>query len=350
MIPYLNKGQGNTLTDDLKELNGREEIVYRSQSMKKLMQMVDRVANTDSPVLLIGKSGCGKEMIARRIHEMSYRKDRNFTVINCGFLNNDLTNSKLFGHEKGAFIGATRQKIGLLEKSHKGTILLDEIGDLEPEIQVKLLKFLQEKQIYRCGGKQPITCDVRVICTSNKNLAQEVLKGRFREDLYYRINTITTIIPSLSERLEDVPLLLQHFLGKDIKVEEKAFYILKTYNWPGNIRELKNLCERWRILQTGNTITVNDLPESMTNEQERHQKKGISYNPALTLADLNKMYILNALEYFPSKREAARALGITIKTLYNRLHDYGVFEQYALYTQPVASIETKETLTTHSSI
>ena len=335
MIPYLNKGQGNILMNDLKDTaSSRQEVVYRSPVMKKLMSIVSKAAGADSSVLLVGKSGTGKEMIARRIHDLGYRRDRAFTVINCSCLNENLADSELFGHEKGAFTGADRAKVGLLEKSHKGTVVLDEIADLKPALQAKLLRFLQENEIYRLGGRKSIRLDVRVICTTNKTLAEEVLKGRFREDLFYRINTISITAPALSERPEDIAPLLKHFLG-DVQIEQSALDVLSRYNWPGNVRELKNLCERWRVLNNGDSvITAEDLPEVFTNGAKVHYSNGIKYNPHLNLADINKIYILNALEHFPSKREAAKALGITIKTLYNRLHDYGLFEKYSIHTPP----------------
>lgn len=332
MIPYLNKGQGNTLMDDLKDVN-EEGMVYRHESMSKLMKIIDKVASTDASILLIGKSGTGKELMASKIHQLSYRKNKPFTVINCSCLSDNLANSELFGYEKGAFTGANRQTIGLLEKSHKGTVVLDEIGDLKQETQAKLLRFLQENEIYRVGSKTPIHLDVRVICITNKNLAEEVVQGRFREDLFYRINTITLEVPALSERPDDIPVLLEHFLGPHVKIAPDAMSILTKYNWPGNVRELQNLCNRWRILKTENKITVNDLPKSFITT-DPCENTGIEYDPSITLAELNKLYILRALEHFSSKREAAKALGITIKTLYNRLHDYGVFEQYAMHSMP----------------
>lgn len=335
MIPYLNKGQGNTLMDDLKEVNGKQ-MVYRHESMHTLMKIINKVASTDASVLLTGKSGSGKELIASKIHQASYRKNNPFIVINCSCLSDSLANSELFGHEKAAFTGASQQAIGLLEKSHKGTVVLDEIGDLNMEIQAKLLRFLQENAIYRIGSKIPIQLNTRVICTTNKNLAEEVVQGRFREDLFYRVNTIALEIPSLSERSEDIPILLDHFLGSKVSIDEDAMCILKKYAWPGNVRELQNLCKRWRILKSNNKITVADLPKSMIDPQYDTQNLSIDYDPNMTLAELNKVYILRALEHFPSKRDAAKALGITIKTLYNRLHDYGLFEKYAMHSSPIA--------------
>ena len=336
MIPYLNKGQGNTLMEDIKDQENKTEIIHCSNAIKKLLKIVDKVAITDSSLLISGKSGTGKELIARTIHEKSYRKNKSFTVINCSCLNENTVESELFGHEKGAFTGADRQKIGLLERANHGTLVLDEIADLKPKNQAKLLRLLQESEIYRVGGKAPIHLNLRVICCTNKNLAEEVLKGRFREDLYYRINTITVTVPSLSERPEDIPVLLKHFLGEKMKIEQSTLAVLLNYSWPGNVRELKNLCERLRILHDGDIIKQIHLPEEFLG---RRNNTSIAYDPRMTLAELNKMYILNALEHFSSKREAAKSLGITVKTLYNRLHEYGVFSEYAIHNSLQSSAD-----------
>ena len=237
MIPYLNKGQGNTLMDDVKDIRSKE-LVYRHESMVKLMKIIKKVASTDTSVLLIGKSGTGKELIASKIHQLGYRKNRPFTVINCSCLSDGMANSELFGHEKGAFTGAGSQKTGWLEKSHKGTVVLDEIGDLKPETQAGLLRFLQENEIYRVGSKTPIQLDVRIICITNKNLAEEVVKGRFREDLFYRINTITLEVPSLTERPEDISVLLKHFLGTKVKVATDVTSILKKLQLAGECKRV----------------------------------------------------------------------------------------------------------------
>ena len=215
MIPYLHKGQGNTVMNNLKDLGSKTKMVYCSEPMEKAMKIISKVALTDASVLIFGSSGTGKDLAARQIHNQSYRKNKPFVVINCGCLNEETDGSELFGHERGAFTGADQQKSGLLEQANGGTVVLDGINDLRPRTQAKLLRFLQEGEIQRVGGKHPITIDVRVISITNKNLGSEVINGNFREDLFYRINTITVSLPSLSERLEDVPLLLKYFLGKE---------------------------------------------------------------------------------------------------------------------------------------
>ena len=334
MIPYLHKGQGNIVMSNLKDIGSKVKMVYCSEVMKKTMEIISKVASTDSSVLIFGHSGTGKELAAQLIHHRSYRKERPFIVINCSCLNEETAGSELFGHEKGAFTGADQQKAGLLEQAHGGTVVLDEIADLKPKTQAQLLRFLQEGEIQRVGGKVPVRINVRVICTTNRNLATEVVNGNFREDLFYRINTITISLPSLSERIEDIPLLLNYFLGKKIQITADVLDILFKYNWPGNVRELKNLCERLRIFCSGSILRKGHLPDHFI---PRENKLGIPYNPKVTLSELNKIYIMSALNHFSSKREAAKALGITVKTLYNRLHEYNLFEQYSVHSTPVSS-------------
>ncbi len=325
MIPYLQKGQGNTVMNTDKEVKTHQPIVYQSEIMKETMKMVSKVAQADSAVLIYGASGTGKELVARKIHEQSYRKHKPFVILNCSCLNEETADSELFGHEKGSFTGAHSQTAGLLEQANGGTIVLDEVADLHPKTQARLLRFLQDSEIRRVGGKLPIHLDVRVICSTNKNLSQLVSKELFREDLFYRINIISLSLPSLAERTEDIIPLLYHFLGKKIRIEKKALDVLMQYKWSGNIRELKNLCERLRIFCQSNTVKADHLPHHFFPQEN---KIGVAYNPNISLSELNKTYILSALNHFPSKREAAKALGITVKTLYNRLHEYEAFDKY----------------------
>ena len=315
-------------------------IIYRSDAMKDLMSMVDRVAPTQANILVLGESGTGKELIARAIHDRSPRRNRPFVAINCGALRETLLESELFGHEKGAFTGAYTRKIGLAEAAEGGTLFLDEVGEMTPSIQAKLLRFIQEGEIYRVGGKEPIKVDIRLICATNRELETEVQTGRFREDLFYRINTIVLTTPPLRRRKEDIPALIEHFLkqqqhyGVGIKtkaVSDDAMVELMSYEWPGNIRELQNICERMQILAEGHMIMPNDLPEHVRNPSRDNIK--LDYDPTITLADLEKHYILRAIiHYNGNKTKAAEKLGITIKTLYNKLHDYGVFEKFAVHT------------------
>lgn len=317
------------------------KIIYKSEVMRQLMRMVDRVAPSGATVLILGESGTGKELIAQAIHERSNRRDKPFVAINCGALRETLLESELFGHERGAFTGAYARKIGLAEVANGGTLFLDEIGELSPGIQAKLLRFLQEGEIFRVGGKDPIKVDIRLISATNRELDKEVVRGNFREDLFYRINTIMIHSPPLRRRKEDIPSLVEHFLSngshgylnRGRQMSEDSMKIMMKYDWPGNIRELQNCCERLQILAEGHMIMPGDLPEQIRNPE---MKVVIDdYDPTLPLHELEKRYILKALNYFEgNKTQAANALGITIKTLYNKLHEYGEFEKYAVHTRP----------------
>lgn len=317
-------------------------IVYQSEVMGSLMKMIDRVAPSQANILVLGESGTGKELIARSIHERSGRKNKPFVAINCGALRETLLESELFGHEKGSFTGAYNRKIGLAEAANGGTLFLDEIGELDPAIQSKLLRFIQEGEVFRVGGKDPIKVDIRLICATNRELDQEVTRGNFREDLFYRINTIVVSAPPLRRRKEDIPALVNHFLNnsqhaylnRGRSVNEEAMKALVRYEWPGNIRELQNVCERLQILSDGHMIMLNDIPENIRNGET--EKDVIAYDPAMTLHELEKRYILKALAHFGgNKTQAANNLGITIKTLYNKLHEYGEFEKFAVHTKPM---------------
>ncbi len=328
-------------TNTTSKVMENKTIVYTSEVMGNLMKMIDRVAPSGANILVLGESGTGKELIARSIHERSSRKNKPFVAINCGALRETLLESELFGHEKGSFTGAYNRKIGLAEAANGGTLFLDEIGELDPAIQAKLLRFIQEGEMFRVGGKDPIKVDIRLICATNRELDQEVVRGNFREDLFYRINTIVVSAPPLRRRKEDIPSLVNHFLNnsqhaylnRGRTVSEDAMKILMKYEWPGNIRELQNVCERLQILSDGHMIMLNDLPENIRNPET--QKDVIEYDPNMTLHDLEKRYILKALQHFGgNKTQAANNLGITIKTLYNKLHEYGEFEKFAVHTKP----------------
>ncbi len=338
-LPTTNHGIVGATTNTVTETR---RIVYKSEVMRQLMRMVDRVAPSNATVLILGESGTGKELISHAIHERSNRRNKPFVAINCGALRETLLESELFGHEKGAFTGAYSRKIGLAEVATGGTLFLDEIGELSPGIQAKLLRFLQEGEVYRVGGKDPIRVDVRLISATNKELDKEVLRGNFREDLFYRINTIMVQSPPLRRRKEDIPSLIEHFLStnqngflnRGRQMNEESMKIMMKYDWPGNIRELQNVCERLQILSEGHVIMPGDLPEHIRNPD--HKVVIDDYDPTMALHELEKRYILKALNYFDgNKTQAANALGITIKTLYNKLHEYGEFEKYAVHTKPM---------------
>ena len=304
--------------------------------MRQLMNMIHKVALSEVTLLILGESGTGKELIAREIHRKSQRSKKAFVPINCGALHKDLLESELFGYEKGAFTGAFARKLGLVELANGGTLFLDEIGELNLESQTKLLRFLQESEVFRVGGREPIKVNARLISATNRELNQEVDQGRFREDLFYRINAVSLYAPPLRKRKEDIPLLTEYFLAqeasKDINYKEKkkekiwiSSEVKKAmfhYHWPGNVRELQNLCKKIYIFSENNKLKLSDLPSDALKTQDSPQVIK-EYNPSLNLTELEKIYILKALNYFSgNKTQAAKALGITIKTLYNKLNEY----------------------------
>ncbi len=328
-----------TFSDFAPSIIDGKTSIYKSDLMKQVMKMVDRVAPSNASVLILGESGTGKELLARSIHSKSQKCNKPFIAINCGALRESLLESELFGHEKGAFTGAYSRKIGLVEMAHNGTLLLDEIGELSLTMQAKLLRFIQEGEIYRVGGKDPVKVNVRLLSATNRELDMEVMKGNFREDLYYRINTITLHSPPLRRRKEDIPLLVNHFLSRSSsqvlntgrKMTDEAMQVIMAYDWPGNIRELQNICQRLQILADDEFITVNDLPQDIVNSESRSL---LDEYPSLTLHEVEKRYIMISLDFFEgNKTKAAKALGITIKTLYNKLHEYGEFEKFAIHTK-----------------
>lgn len=303
-----------------------KEIVYKSEVMSQLVRGIERVAPSQATVLVQGESGTGKELFARLIHEKSARKNKPFVAINCGALRETLLESELFGHEKGSFTGAYTRKIGLAEIANGGTLFLDEIGELTPGIQSKLLRFLQEGEIYRVGGKDPIKVDVRLVSATNCDLESEVSNQVFREDLFYRINTITIHVPPLRRRKEDIPVLVEQFFSEGIsKISAEAIQILENYSWPGNVRELENVCERMKILSGDTPIMAEDVPENIRKVDEKMGNPG--YDPDIALYEVEKRHILKVLHHFEgNKTKAAHALGLTIKSLYNKLHMYGELE------------------------
>lgn len=262
---------GGDCPEDAGEGSGFSGLVGESSAMLKVFKVIRKVARTSSTVLVTGESGTGKELIARAIHAGSDRKDAPMVVINCGAIPGELLESELFGHEKGAFTGAHRSRMGRFEMADGGTLFLDEIGDMSPDLQVKLLRALQEQVFERVGSTRSIQVDVRIISATNKDLPQAIAQGRFREDLFYRLNVIPIPLPPLRKRRSDIPLLVTHFLGKLAermgerkKTADDALELLMGYDWPGNIRELENLMERLSVLVDEAVITAADLPENVT--------------------------------------------------------------------------------------
>ncbi len=315
---------------DAEKLTLESDFLTQDPAMLNLLQMVAKIAPTEVTALIQGESGTGKELIAKRIHVLSHRRNKTLVSINCGAIQDTLLLSELFGHEKGAFTGAVQQKKGLVEVADQGTLFLDEIGEMGMEAQAKLLRFLQEGEIFRVGGKAPIKVNVRVISATNKDLESAVKRGQFREDLYYRINTVTMRIAPLRKRPGDIPLLINQFLasrtggaGSSLvrSVSAKAMELLKRYHWPGNVRELQNTVERFKILVDSEVIGDNDIPFNIRNpEIEAEYFDGAS---TFLLSQIEKRHILRVLSHFRgNKTKAANAMGITVKTLYNKLALY----------------------------
>ncbi|MBI2605055.1 MAG: sigma-54-dependent Fis family transcriptional regulator [Deltaproteobacteria bacterium] len=322
------------------EIRNEGFIIGEGSAIKSVINMVDKIAPTNATVLIQGESGTGKELIARRLHFKSERQQKPYVTINCGALQETLLESELFGHEKGSFTGAVTQKMGLAETADGGTLFLDEIGELSLAIQAKLLRFLQEGEICRLGGKKAIQVDVRIISATNRDLEKEVKEGRFREDLFYRLNTITLRMPPLRKRKEDIRALADHFLrnskfGGPIqikRVDPKVHEVFVNYEWPGNIRELQNTIERIKILAERNEITLEDVPFNIrmpkTGAGDSPGGGAGEFNANLSLDELERQHILRILSFHQgNKTKTAMSLGVTIKTLYNKLHRYGLIKE-----------------------
>ena len=320
--------------DDLEKGYHFDCLIGESPQMKRIYDLIQRVATTKTNILISGESGTGKELVARAIHGQSQRKDRSFVVINCAGIPETLIESELFGHKKGAFTGASADKAGLFEAADRGTVFFDEIGELSPAIQVKLLRVIQEKTFTRVGQTEERKVDVRFLSATNKNLEQEVMNGDFREDLFFRLNVIEIPIPPLRERKGDLPLLAQHFLGKYSKELEKdvkkvstyAMDILSQYRFPGNVRELENIIERSVALEASNivlpqSLTLSDFKKVRTMEDRRRTDLGPDgVKLDKVIAEIEREYILKAIEMaHGSKQRAAELLGITFDSLKYRL-------------------------------
>ena len=305
-------------------------LIAQSQKMMELLKTVDKIAASNASVLIEGESGTGKELIARRIHELSPRRQHPFIAVHCAALTDTLLSSELFGHEKGAFTGATDRKKGRFERAHQGSLFLDEIGEISKDTQVKLLRVLQEGEFERVGGTKTIKVDVRLIAATNKTLLDEVQQQKFREDLYYRINVIYLKVPPLRERKEDIPPLVDAFIhqyaalnAKKIRgIAKDALETLVQYNWPGNIRELKNIVERMIVLSSGELLTLEQIPDDIL--QGRPQTSGAASLDGISkITDAEKELIQKALqETRGNKSTAAEKLGISRRTLYRKLEEY----------------------------
>jgi two-component system, NtrC family, response regulator AtoC len=307
-------------------------IVTRAAKMHEVLRIVDRVAPTESAVLLLGESGTGKELVARAIHERSPRAERPFVPIHCGALPREVLESELFGHEKGAFTGAVNAKPGLIELADGGTLLLDEIGDMEPDSQVKLLRVLETGMFFRVGGTRPRRVDVRLVAATNRDLAAAMRTGQFREDLYYRINTITILLPPLRERREDVGMLAEHFLETNAtygikRLQPAALAALERYSWPGNVRELRHVIERGVILCKGDEIALTDLPPEVVTGAgaQGAPVAAATGSGAPSLEAMERQHIVGTLKQVGGHRgKAASLLGIDPKTLYRKILGYQI--------------------------
>jgi DNA-binding NtrC family response regulator len=309
--------------------------------MQDLFALISKVATSRTTVLVQGKSGTGKELVAKALHYNSPRRHRPLVTVNCSAIPKDLLESELFGHVRGAFTGAIAHKRGLFEEADGGSLFLDEIGDLTPELQVKLLRVLQEREVKRVGDTQNHPVDVRLIAATNRDLAQAVKEGAFREDLYYRLNVIPIVIPELKERSEDIPLLATHFLlmfTKEAKapiegISKEAMRLLLEYDWPGNVRELENAIERAVILGRGPQLLPEDLPEPLRARQVERRREPNPGQP--TLEELEREYITAILQETGWHRlKAAQILGIDRRTLYRKIRTYGLHPSMDRESQP----------------
>jgi len=319
------------------ELRGKgvttDQIIYKSFAMDEVVNLSGRIANSSATVLIQGESGTGKELLAGLIHTLSPRSERPMIVVSCAALSENLLESELFGHEKGAFTGALRRRIGRFEEADGGTLFLDEIGELAPSIQVKLLRFLQGREFQRVGGNQTIRSDVRIISATNRNLEERVKEGTFREDLFYRLNVVTITVPPLRERKGDVSPLIDHFLksfatenGKEIQgISPEAMDFLLKYDYPGNVRELENIIERAVVITRGSVISSRDLPFS--GENLHADERGILDRGTLreSLEALERQLIQKAMEETSNHQtKAADLLGISERMLRYKLKKYGL--------------------------
>jgi DNA-binding NtrC family response regulator len=316
------------LKRELRERYRFENIVGTSEAMERVYRMIEKVSAISSNVLIFGETGTGKELVARAIHYNSERSDRPFVAVNCGALTESLLESELFGHVKGAFTGAIANQEGFFRKAHRGTLFLDELNEVSHGLQVKLLRAIQEREVIPVGGREPVKFDVRLIAATNKNLEDEVKKGTFREDLFYRINVITIHLPPLRNRKEDVPLLVNHFLQKyaqrlgkpSIKISRGAMQVLVNYDWPGNVRELENMTERTIALCEEDIIETTDLPEKLT--QVKIAIRDLD-DYEMTLDALEEQHIKKVLRQVSGdKVKASQILGINLSTLYRKLARY----------------------------
>ncbi len=333
---YRLKKENRLLSDALSDRYKYGNIIGKSQPMLKIYEMIGKVAPSKASVMITGPSGTGKELIAKAIHYNSPRKNRPFISINCGALTETLLESELFGHERGAFTGAVSMKKGRFELADGGTLFLDEVGEMSPSLQVKLLRVLQEMEFERVGGTKTIKVDVRILAASNRRLKEDVDKGIFREDLFYRLNVVHIEVPQLKERVEDIPFLVAHFVEKfrssnkkKIELAPEVWKALYSYPWPGNIRELENTIERAMVMSSDENITLKDLPDDVISEKEQaiDLDRIVPLNLALAQAldQIEERLISRALKHSNNvQSRAAEMLGITRHAMHYKMKKYGM--------------------------
>ena len=328
------KEENILLKKDLKEKYSFERMIGKSRIMREIYDLIEKVAVTDSTVLVTGESGTGKEMAARAIHALSPRRDGQFVSINCAALPENLLESELFGHAKGSFTGAIAEKKGMFEAAGHGTLFLDEVGEMSPWTQVKLLRALQERTIRRVGGNDEIPVDVRIIAATNQDLKRRIHEGKFREELFYRLNVISFEMPPLRRRVEDIPILVTHFIQKHCekmnkklkRVAPEVFSLFETYPWPGNIRELENVIERLVAIEDRETVTAGCLPLEIVAPQAREETRFLfqpGFNMMAYIDDLSKKYVNQALAASGGNlRQAAALLGLSYRTIRYLIEKY----------------------------
>ncbi len=335
-------GRRKALRESVRGTSSYEGIIGRSETMLRIFELIDRVAPTDANVMILGESGTGKELVAAALHSRSSRKDHLFVPINCAAIPETLIESELFGHARGAFTGAVQTKKGLFESAHRGTLFLDEVGELPQPMQSKLLRALQERTFRRIGGTEDISIDFRLVCASKRDLNREMAEGRFRDDLFFRLNVIQIFVPPLRERREDIPVLAAHFAekfagkhGKPFsRIDGEAMRALLAHDFPGNVRELENIIERATIMETKNVISIDSLPPNVTKNVTPEQFPGGFLPQSLPeegafldteMDRLEKSYLLKALEATGGNRtEASKLLNISFRSLRYRLQKHGI--------------------------
>ncbi|PHS00961.1 MAG: transcriptional regulator [Blastopirellula sp.] len=317
------------LKNRLEQLEGKSELIGRSDGMQQVNRLVEKVASTNSTVLILGETGTGKELVARALHDQSLRADMPFVTVNCGALPENLIESELFGHRKGAFTGAEEHRSGLFEVADGGTLFLDEIGELPKSLQAKLLRVLESGEIRRVGDNDSINVDVRILCATHRDIEQMVTEGEFREDLMFRVNTFEIHIPSLKERMDDIPLLAEHLCRRfwpkismlQTVFSTEAMQVLKAYKWPGNVRELANVVEHATILCDGLPILPEHLPRRFSSVVQQPTLETLKILGPMTLRELEMQAIHEAIErHNGNKPAAAEELGVSLKTIYTKLN------------------------------